>query len=73
MKDVEIDSHGYFPCSFLKVNKVEDGITMINGRDKPLAAYLFTSNKKLEQEFVTNVSAGGLLINDTTLHVMKMI
>ncbi|XP_019196894.1 PREDICTED: aldehyde dehydrogenase [Ipomoea nil] len=53
----------------LTVNKVEDGIKIINARDKPLAAYLFTSNKKLEQEFVTNLSAGGLLINDTALHV----
>ncbi|TFJ94800.1 phosphoribosylpyrophosphate synthetase [Platysternon megacephalum] len=53
----------------LTVNKVEDSLRIINGRDKPLAAYLFTSNKKLEQEFVANLSAGGLLINDTALHV----
>ncbi|OIT02388.1 PREDICTED: aldehyde dehydrogenase [Nicotiana attenuata] len=53
----------------LTVNKVEDSIHFINAREKPLAAYLFTSNKKLEEEFVRNISAGGLLINDTTLHL----
>lgn len=53
----------------ITVNKVEDAIHFINAREKPLAAYLFTSNKKLEEEFVMNISAGGLLINDTTLHL----
>lgn len=53
----------------LTVNKVEDSIEFINAREKPLAAYLFTGNKKLEEEFVRNISAGGLLINDTTLHI----
>ncbi|KAK4718704.1 hypothetical protein R3W88_017042 [Solanum pinnatisectum] len=53
----------------ITVNNVEDSIQFINAREKPLAAYLFTSNKKLEEEFVMNISAGGLLINDTTLQV----
>ncbi|KAM3308726.1 Aldehyde dehydrogenase [Capsicum baccatum] len=53
----------------ITVNKVEDSIHFINAREKPLAAYLFTSNKKLEEEFVMNISAGGLVINDVTLHV----
>lgn len=53
----------------LTVNKVEESIQFINAREKPLAAYLFTGNKKLEEEFVRNISAGGLLINDTTLHI----
>ncbi|KAK4370454.1 hypothetical protein RND71_009929 [Anisodus tanguticus] len=53
----------------ITVNKVKDAMQFINAREKPLAAYLFTSNKKLEKEFVMNISAGGLLINDTTLHL----
>ncbi|XP_009593287.1 aldehyde dehydrogenase [Nicotiana tomentosiformis] len=53
----------------LTVNKVEESIQFINAREKPLAAYLFTGDKKLEEEFVRNISAGGLLINDTTLHI----
>jgi acyl-CoA reductase-like NAD-dependent aldehyde dehydrogenase len=51
------------------VDKLEDGFELINKFPKPLAAYCFTKNKKLEEEFVQNVSAGGILINDVALHV----
>ncbi|XP_072981541.1 aldehyde dehydrogenase family 3 member H1 [Typha angustifolia] len=53
----------------ITVDKVEDSFAFINSKTKPLAAYLFTKNKKLEEQFVKNVSAGGLLINDTVLHL----
>ncbi|KAK9080097.1 hypothetical protein SSX86_001772 [Deinandra increscens subsp. villosa] len=52
------------------VEKIEDGIEFINSRPKPLAAYLFTNNKQLKEEFVSNVSAGGIVINDVGLHLM---
>lgn len=52
----------------LTVQNLEDSFAVINSRSKPLAAYCFTKNEKLKKEFVRNVSAGGLLINDTTLH-----
>ncbi|KAJ4950289.1 hypothetical protein NE237_027121 [Protea cynaroides] len=51
------------------VDKVEDGFDIINSRSKPLAAYLFTNDKKLQEEFVRTISAGGMLINDTILHL----
>ncbi|KAI4330095.1 hypothetical protein MLD38_028402 [Melastoma candidum] len=51
------------------VDKVEDGIALVNSRPKPLAAYLFTKNDLLKQQFVQRVSAGGMLINDTVLHL----
>lgn len=57
----------WFP--FTKVDKIEDSISEINARAKPLAAYVFTNNKMLKEEFIKNVSAGGLVVNDTTLHV----
>nr|DAD24665.1 TPA_asm: hypothetical protein HUJ06_026129 [Nelumbo nucifera] len=53
----------------ITVDKVEDSLNIINSRSKPLAAYLFTSSKKLEKEFVEKISAGGMLINDTVLHL----
>ncbi|CAK9164539.1 unnamed protein product, partial [Ilex paraguariensis] len=53
----------------LTVDKVEASFGMINSRDKPLAAYLFSNKKKLKEEFVKTVSAGGLAVNDTSLHV----
>ncbi|XP_015575413.1 aldehyde dehydrogenase family 3 member H1 [Ricinus communis] len=51
------------------VNKIEESFDLINSRTKPLAAYLFTNKKKLKQQFVTCVSAGGLVVNDTTVHL----
>lgn len=62
-----------FPFSlffvYVKVNNIEDGISLIHSKEKPLAAYLFTNDKKLKDEFVTRVSAGGIAINEVTLHV----
>lgn len=53
----------------LTVDKVEESFEFINSRTKALAAYIFTNNRKLKEEFVRAVSAGGLVINDTTLHL----
>ncbi|KAG0485198.1 hypothetical protein HPP92_009277 [Vanilla planifolia] len=50
------------------VDDIEESFHLINLKPKPLAAYLFTRDKKLEEKFVKAVSAGGLLINDTILH-----
>ncbi|XP_062020394.1 aldehyde dehydrogenase family 3 member H1-like [Rosa rugosa] len=50
------------------VDKVEDSFDLIKTGTKPLAAYLFTNNKKLKDHFVRSISAGGLVINDTIVH-----
>lgn len=52
-----------------QVEKIEESIDYVNSKTKPLAAYLFTKNKKLQQDFVANVPAGGMLVNDVALHV----
>ncbi|XP_058075811.1 aldehyde dehydrogenase family 3 member H1-like [Magnolia sinica] len=54
----------------ITVDKVEDSFNAINSKSKPPAAYLFTKNKQLEKDFVNAVSAGGMLINDTCIHVI---
>ncbi|XP_050207645.1 aldehyde dehydrogenase family 3 member H1 [Mercurialis annua] len=51
------------------VNKIEECFDLINSGTKPLAAYLFTNSKKLKEQFVASVSAGGVVVNDTTLHL----
>lgn len=45
---------------------------MINSRPKPLAVYVFTNNEQLKKSFVENISSGGMLINDTVLHVILL-
>jgi len=53
----------------ITVDRIEEGIEHINAGSKPLAAYLFTKDKKLQEDFVSNVSAGGMLVNDVALHL----
>lgn len=53
----------------MKVNKIEDGIGLINSKEKPLASYLFTNNKKLKEVFKSSISSGSMAINETTLQV----
>lgn len=42
---------------------------MINSMTKPLAAYLFTNDRHLKQQFERNISSGGMIFNDTSIHV----
>ncbi|XP_024019181.1 aldehyde dehydrogenase family 3 member H1 isoform X3 [Morus notabilis] len=51
------------------VEKIEDSFDVINSRPQPLVAYLFTNNDQLKKDYVQNVSSGGMLVNDTVLHV----
>ncbi|WP_210994101.1 aldehyde dehydrogenase family protein [Acholeplasma granularum] len=37
-------------------------------KEKPLALYLFTDNHKIKDYVTTNISAGGMTINDTLMH-----
>lgn len=53
----------------ITVDKLDESFDVINSGPKPLAAYIFTNDKKLKEHFVKTVSAGGLVINDTTLHL----
>lgn len=62
----------FFFMGLEQVDKIEDSFDIINSGTKPLAAYLFTNNKKLKQQFVETVSAGGLVINDTAVHVIML-
>jgi aldehyde dehydrogenase (NAD+) len=53
----------------LTYSNFEEAIKMITSHPKPLAAYLFTSNKKTERSFLRNLSFGGGCINDTIMHL----
>lgn len=57
----------------ITVQKIEDGFQVIRSKPKPLAAYLFTNSTELQKQFVQNVSAGGMTINDTVLHVKRRL
>ncbi|MNO40288.1 Aldehyde dehydrogenase [compost metagenome] len=53
----------------LEYHQLDEAIRSINEHPKPLALYLFTEDKKVEQEVLSRVSFGGGCINDTISHV----
>jgi aldehyde dehydrogenase (NAD+) len=46
-------------------------IGLVTDRPKPLAAYVFTSNAKFEAEFIDQVSAGTICVNDTNIFMVN--
>lgn len=53
----------------LEYTDLAEVIKLVNDRPKPLALYLFTTNRQLEQMIIENISFGGGCINDTIVHL----
>ncbi|MFO7790633.1 MAG: aldehyde dehydrogenase [Bacteroidales bacterium] len=53
----------------ISVSSDEEAIKNIKSRPKPLALYLFTTNKKQQRKFEKEISSGGMCINDTIMHI----
>lgn len=52
----------------ISFTSIQEVIHFIQQHPKPLALYLFTKNKSVEKEILTNTSSGGVTINDTLMH-----
>lgn len=48
---------------------LEEVITLVNHREKPLALYMFSENKKNIEQITTRCSYGGGCINDVVIHL----
>ena len=48
---------------------VTEAIDFISNREKPLAMYIFSTNKNEVQKLLKSTSAGGGCINDTIIHI----
>ncbi|GGD70364.1 aldehyde dehydrogenase family protein [Lacimicrobium alkaliphilum] len=48
----------------ITVENIEDTLTFINCRPKPLALYLYTRSTDLEQQILSQTSAGSVCVND---------
>jgi len=49
--------------------RIEDAIDYIYKFDKPLALYLFSESKKIQDLVLAKTSSGGVCINDTIVHI----
>jgi aldehyde dehydrogenase (NAD+) len=52
----------------MTVQSLDDAISFVNSRPKPLAAYLFTETKSTREWVVKEVPAGGMVINHLLFH-----
>ncbi|XP_076138263.1 aldehyde dehydrogenase family 3 member A2-like [Alosa pseudoharengus] len=52
----------------ITVDGMEEAISFINQREKPLALYVFSSNDKLIRQMISETSSGALLANDCLVH-----
>lgn len=53
----------------LTYKDIESAISIIKKNSKPLALYLFTSDPQVEEKVLTEVSSGGVSVNDTLTHL----
>ncbi|XP_064379251.1 aldehyde dehydrogenase family 3 member A2 isoform X2 [Dromaius novaehollandiae] len=50
------------------VRSVDEAIEFISRREKPLALYVFSNNKKLIKRVISETSSGGVTANDVIMH-----
>ena len=53
----------------LEYNDLDEVISFVNGREKPLAFYFFSSSRQKQKKLLESTSSGGGCINDTMLHL----
>ena len=53
----------------LEYNTLDEAISFINSRPKPLALYFFSQNRKKQKMVLNQTSFGGGCINDTIVHI----
>ncbi|NXR11728.1 AL3A2 dehydrogenase, partial [Semnornis frantzii] len=49
------------------VKSVDEAIEFINRREKPLALYVFSNNKQLIKQVISETSSGGVTVNDVVI------
>lgn len=55
----------------LKFNNIENIISKLQDMPSPLAIYLFSKDKALQELIIDNISCGGICINDTISHIIN--
>jgi aldehyde dehydrogenase (NAD+) len=51
---------------------LDDALRVINEREKPLALYLFSRDRRVQRDVLRRTRAGGTAINDTLLHFYQL-
>lgn len=57
----------------IEFNDIEEVITLVNSKARPLALYYFSNNKSSIDKVMTRTISGGGCINDTVIHVASNV
>ena len=52
----------------LTVGNLDEAVSFVNARPKPLAAYLFTKTKAIRERVIREVPSGGMVVNHLLFH-----
>merc|ERR1711970_535800 len=53
----------------ITVKDKDEAVRLVNGRDKPLTLYVFTTRKDVRDAFKEGTSSGSIVINDAIVHL----
>jgi aldehyde dehydrogenase (NAD+) len=53
----------------IEYEALDEVVSLVTSRPKPLALYLFTENKQVQNKIISEISFGGGCINDTLMHI----
>ncbi|MEH0155532.1 aldehyde dehydrogenase [Limibacter armeniacum] len=53
----------------LTYRNIDEAISFVNAGPKPLALYLFSRSKKIQNEVLQRTSSGGVCLNDVIVHI----
>jgi len=56
----------------ISIDSIEEAVSMIRSKPRPLALYLFTQDKRVMEEVTSSVQYGGGCINDTIIHLANL-
>ena len=53
----------------VEIDGIDDAIARINSGPKPLAVYLFTSDRRAQRRVIEETSSGSVVLNDVVIHL----
>lgn len=53
----------------LEYQEIDEVIELVTGRPRPLALYLFTESRPVEEQILKSIPFGGGCVNDTVMHI----
>jgi len=54
----------------IPIDSIDDAISFVTSRPKPLALYVFTKSKSVSERVLQSTSSGSAIVNDTLVHVI---